>query len=87
VDNDSLSNSAIASVYIRKPEKKEKEQPLLTLLILIIAIIATNISVILESKRRRRNLKSNNIQKPEITNKNVVKMEDEIDQILLGANK
>jgi PKD repeat protein len=87
VDNDSLSNSAIASVYIRKPEPKEKEQPLLTLLILIIAIIATNISVILESKRRRRNLKSNNIKKPEITNKNVLKLDDKIDKILIDSNK
>jgi len=59
VDNDNLSNTAIASIYIRDPAEpeEEKEQPLPILLILFMAITTTMMSVlILKSKRRRRQI-------------------------------
>jgi len=58
VDNDNLSNTAIASIYIRDPEpEEEKEQSLPILSILLMAIIATIMPVfILKSKRRRRQI-------------------------------
>jgi PKD repeat protein len=74
VDNDNLSNTAIASIYIRDPEpEEEKEQPLPILLILFMAITTTIMSVfILKSKRRRRQIyyymknKLNNVHNMEL---------------------
>ena len=82
VDNDNLSNTAIASIYIRDPEpEEEKEQPIL--LILFMAITATLMPVlILKSKRRRRQIyyymrnKLNNVHNIEL----------KVDELLSGLN-
>ena len=51
VDNDNLSNTAIASIYIRDREpEEERKLPLTFLLILLMIIIATLLALIIRSK-------------------------------------
>ncbi|UCF12612.1 MAG: PKD domain-containing protein [Thermoplasmatales archaeon] len=90
VDNDNLSNTAIASLYIRDPEEpeEEREQPLPILLGLLMIIIATLINYLLVSKRLRNNKKvkkSETIKKNKVTLKDIQNMTAEVDGALLEA--
>jgi PKD repeat protein len=91
VDNDNLSNTAIASIYIREPEpEKEREYPLPIPLYLLMAIIATLIIYILISKRRRKNqnfTKSNTIKKNKEILEDIDEIESQIDAIELEPEK